>query len=201
MPVLSNAVSPSPIASRLGRHHIIDPYLRFYFRFLASRQDQLALGTQDQALAEITRHLIDFIGTHTWEELCREWVLRASAHDALPFLPDQVGSVWNRQAQVDVVGINWMQKTLILGECKWTLEPVERSTLVELTAKIGKIAPADGTWQVFLMGFSCSGWSRGATTYQAEITNEPASGANWRTVGMRLLDLADVDHDLAAWSL
>lgn len=188
-------------ASRLGRHHIIDPYLRFYFRFLASRQDQLALGIQDQALAEITRHLIDFIGTHTWEELCREWVLRASAHDALPFLPDQVGSAWNRQAQVDVVGINWMQKTLILGECKWTLEPVERSTLVELTAKIGKIAPPEGTWRVFLVGFSRSGWSRGAAAYQAEIMNEPATGANWRTVGVRLLDLADVDRDLTAWSL
>jgi len=55
---------------RSGHYHISDPYLRFYFRFLAGRQAQLALGVQDQALAEISRHMIDFIGTHTWEELC-----------------------------------------------------------------------------------------------------------------------------------
>lgn len=188
-------------ASRAGRHHISDPYLRFYFRFLASRQDQLALGVQDQALAEISRHLLDFIGTHTWEELCREWVLRASAYGALPFLPDQVGSAWNRQAQVDVVGVNWMQKTIILGECKWTLGPVERSVLVELTAKANQIVPSEGTWRVFLLGFARSGWSDGAMAYQAEIAQQPATGPNWRTVGMRLLDLTELDHDLAAWSV
>ena len=51
--------------SRLGRYHITDPYLRFYYRFLANRQTQLALGVQEQSLAEIKRHLRDFIGANT----------------------------------------------------------------------------------------------------------------------------------------
>ncbi|MBK9233790.1 MAG: helix-turn-helix transcriptional regulator [Anaerolineae bacterium] len=55
--------------SRLGRYHIVDPYLRFYYRFLANRQTQLALGVQEQSLAEIKRHLRDFIGANTWEDL------------------------------------------------------------------------------------------------------------------------------------
>ena len=109
-----------PQAKRSGRHFITDPFLRFYFRFLSRRQVQLALGVQDQALKEIKHHLIDFIGTHTWEELCQEWVLRAGAREKLPFLPDQVGSAWTKNAQVDVVGINSMEKTLLLGECKWS---------------------------------------------------------------------------------
>ncbi len=95
---------------RSGRHFITDPFLRFYFRFLSRRQVQLALGVQDQALKEIKRHLIDFIGTHTWEELCQEWVLRAGAREKLLFLLDQVGSAWTKNAQVDVVGINSMEK-------------------------------------------------------------------------------------------
>lgn len=97
--------------SRAGRYHITDPYLRFYFRFLASRQDQLALRIQDQALAEISRHMIDFIGKYTWEELCREWTSRAGVAGALPCLPNEVGSAWNAAAQVDVVGINSMEKS------------------------------------------------------------------------------------------
>ena len=90
--------------TRLGRYHITDPYLRFYYRFLAERQAQLAMGIQQQALNEVKEHLIDFIGMHTWEELSREWLLRASQQDILPFMPDQVGSVWTKKAQVDVQG-------------------------------------------------------------------------------------------------
>jgi len=46
-----------PPSSRKGRHHITDPFLRFYYRFLSQRQAQLALGVQDQALIEIKKHL------------------------------------------------------------------------------------------------------------------------------------------------
>ena len=187
--------------SRTGRHHITDPYLRFYFRFLAARQQQFALKIQDQALAEISRHLIDFIGTHTWEELCREWVLRAGAAGKLPFMPDEVGSAWNRTAQVDVVGINTMEKTLILGECKWTLEAAPRKVIAELVEeKTARIVPEQGRWQVYFLGFSRSGWSSGATAYAAELQQAPPSGENWTCAGLRLVDLSQVDSDLAMWS-
>jgi len=187
--------------SRLGRHHITDPYLRFYYRFLAARQRQFALNIQDQALSEITRHLIDFIGAHTWEEICREWTLRASAQSGLPFTPDEVGSAWNRSVQIDVAGINTMEKTLVLGECKWTLEAADRKVMANLVEeKIARIIPKLGQWRVYLLGFSRSGWTSGALAYQAEIQHTPVRGENWVTAGMRLLDLAQVDEDLAQWS-
>ncbi len=112
-----------------------DPFLRFYYRFLARRQSQLALGVDEQALEEIKRHLLDFIGTYTWEELCQEWLLRTTGHARLPFLPDQVGGAWTRKAQVDVVGINSMEKTCILGECKWSPKPMDRNVLETLMKK------------------------------------------------------------------
>jgi AAA+ ATPase superfamily predicted ATPase len=193
-------------SSRLGRYHITDPYLRFYYRFLATRQAQLALGVQDQALAEIKRHLVDFIGTHTWEELCREWLLRLPAHAGaggysdLPFVPDQVGSAWTPKVQVDVVGINAMEKTLILGECKWSPMPVERSTLRELVAKTPDIVPKKGKWSVYYLGFAHGGWTGEAMTFAGSLAQSRESKANWRTVGMRLLDLAQVDADLVRWT-
>lgn len=187
--------------SRTGRHHITDPYLRFYFRFLAGRQHQFALKIQDQALAEISRHLIDFIGTYTWEELCREWVLRAGAFGALPFMPDAVGSAWNRTVQIDVVGINTMEKTLILGECKWTLEAPPRKVITELVEeKATRIIPEQGHWRVYFLGFSRSGWSSSALTYATTIEQTPPSGKNWICAGLRLLDINQIDTDLAAWS-
>ena len=100
-------------SSRHGRYHVTDPYLRFYYRFLADRQAQLAMGEADMVLAEIKKHLLDFIATHTWEELCREWTLRAGARGLLDLAVDQVGSGWTKQAQVDVVALNSMEKTLM----------------------------------------------------------------------------------------
>jgi len=195
------SVTESP-KSRLGRHHITDPYLRFYFRFLAARQSQFALHIQDQALAEITRHLIDFIGTHTWEELCREWVLRAGALGHLPFMPDEVGSAWNRSVQIDVAGINRMEKTLILGECKWTLEAADRNVMVNLVdEKSTQLVPKQGHWRIYFLGFSRSGWTSDAQAYQEEIRRKAVKGENWVSSGMNLLDLSQVDADLVLWSI
>jgi AAA+ ATPase superfamily predicted ATPase len=186
--------------SRKGRYHITDPYLRFYYRFLATRLAQMALGVSNQALAEIKQHLLDFIGTHTWEELCREWVLRAAAHGKLPFAPDQVGSLWTSRIQIDVAGINRRAKTLILGECKWSPHPTGEGVLKELVAKTDQAIPSTpkrATWPVFYLGFSRGGWSDAAMTYARQCRE---SGSNWKGEGMRLLDIKVLDADLIRWS-
>lgn len=137
-------------------------------------------------------------GKYTWEEICREWVLRAGAAGILPYLPDKVGSVWNARAQVDVVGINFMEKSIMLGECKWTLKPADRSVLAELVEKkAGLVIPAKGDWKVHFLGFSRSGWTSGALEYQDEINRQPPCGSNWAASGMRLVDLEELDEDMA----
>ena len=161
-----------------------------------SKRDQVALGIQEPALAEISRQMVDFIGAHTWEELCQEWVLRAGANGASPFMPDGVGSAWNKQFQIDVAGINRMEKTLILGECKWGQNAIERPVLSNLVEKASQIVPPQGKWRVYFLGFSRSGWTSGAYAFRDEIEKMPISGGNWQSVGMRLLDLDQVDHDL-----
>ena len=189
------------VRSRQSRYHISDPYLRFYYRFLASCQTQLALGIQDPALAEIKRHLLDFIGTHTWEELCREWVLRAGAAGKLPFLVDQVGSYWGKTAQVDVVGINKMEKTLILGECKWSPKQMGGAVLAALSRKTATVVPAQGKWQVAYVGMARGGWSTDAERVASRLIDDSVeNGRNWRVSQMILVDLAEIDQDLSDWA-
>jgi hypothetical protein len=116
-------------------------------------------------------------------------------------MSDQVGSAWNSKAQVDVVGINSMEKTLVLGECKWTLSSNERKVMTELIEqKAAKIIPARGSWNVFFLGFSRSGWTSGSLTYQQEIDQQPVQGENWVSAGMRLLTLNELDDDLTRWT-
>jgi AAA+ ATPase superfamily predicted ATPase len=194
LPITDKAVS------RSGRHFITDPFLRFYFRFLSRRQAQIAMGVQDQALEEIKKHLVDFIGTHTWEELCREWLLRATGHHVLPIMPDQVGSIWNRDAQIDVAGINSMEKTLILGECKWDRHPIDLGVLMGLISKTDKIVPKEGNWRVYYLGFARCGWTQEARAFSESLPKAKVKGQNWRAVGMLLKDLEQIDSDLNEWT-
>lgn len=188
-------------SSRLGRHYITDPFLRFYYRFLSRRQSQLALGIDDQTLAEIKKHLVDFIGTYTWEELCREWLLRATGQKILPFLPDQVGSTWNRQAQIDVAGVNFMEKTLILGECKWDRHSMDLDVLRKMIEKTDKVLPADGQWKVFYVGFARSGWTADAIQFAKGMKNAKVQGSRWEAAGMLLRTLNEVDAELDSWTV
>ncbi len=191
--------------SRFGRYAIADPFLRFYFRFVASRLSQIALGQNMQASEELRKHWVDFIGTYTWEEICREWVLRASnISGTLPLYPDQIDSAWTKVAQVDVVGVNFMKKHLILGECKWTNQREKASVLRELVeSKTESIIPP-GAWQVFFLGFSKEGWNEHASAYAVIINKTKPEGkagvSQWQVIGMKLLSLTDIDTDLATWS-
>jgi uncharacterized protein len=189
-----------PPSSRKGRHHITDPFLRFYYRFLSQRQAQLALGVQGQALVEIKKHLTDFIGMHTWEELCREWLIRASGKNTLPFLPDQTGSIWNRDAQIDVAGINNMEKTLYLGECKWNRQKTGAAVLKNLIDKTELVLPKNGSWKVFYLGFARGGWTETAIKF-AETEAPKSQGKKWQVAGILLRTLDQVDGELQEWTI
>jgi hypothetical protein len=67
--------------------------------------------------------------------------------------------------------------------------------------KATQVMPVHGLWRVYFLGFSRNGWTSGALSYAAEIQQAPPAGENWTCAGLRLLDLAEVDHDLAAWSV
>jgi hypothetical protein len=188
-------------SSRAGRHVITDPFLRFHYRFIQSRLTQFEMGEIDQTLEELQKHMVDFIGAYTWDEICREWTIRASNRGILPLYPDRVESDWGKDYQVDVFGINTMKKHLILGECKWTRERGKAAILHELVEKkTPKVVPPSSNWQVYFLGFSREGWNENAAEYARNIAQMCPSETNWQILGMRLLTLVDVDADLHEWA-
>lgn len=143
-----------PDKSRQGRYVITDPYLRFYYRFLAPHRSAIEQGRVKQVTSLLYDHLLDFIGTHTFEELCREWVSVKAEMGEFPFLPEQTGSFWSKQAQVDVLAINWRTKDILLGECKWGQQAVGREVIQTLVEKTDKVLPGQVNWQVHYAFFA-----------------------------------------------
>jgi uncharacterized protein len=186
--------------SRKSRYHVTDPFLRFYYHYLSAHKTQLALGGQQEAFDNIERTWPAFLETNTWQELCHEWLLRASINGDLPFSILEVGSAWLGAIDVDVVGLNWEKREIILGCCLWRDEPADVGDLQELVGKTSTIVPAKGKWSVAYIGFAANGWTPGAHSYANGITRSGAFGENWKPVWSKLLDLQTVDDDLVRLS-
>ncbi|MDY7075910.1 MAG: ATP-binding protein [Chloroflexota bacterium] len=169
-------------SSRNSRYHLADPYLRFYFRFI-----QPNLGLVEQELTDllwqrIAEQFRAFVGLTAFENLCREWTLVQARAGQLPFPPEIVGSHWSKNAQVDVVALNWREQAILLGECKWGVDSVERSVVRELVDKTPHVVP-DEDWNVHYALFARAGFT-------------DAARAEAEAAGARLVDLATLDAGL-----
>jgi len=152
--------------SRQGRYHLSDAYFRFYFRFLAPHHDALAFEP-DWVMRQIQQGLRGFVGQTAFEELARQWVAQQGRAGRLGFRPEVVGSHWSRAVQVDVVAINWQEKAILLGECRWGVDAVGRDVVRELledkTPRVLKDLPDSGSgWQIHHTLFARAGFSEAA---------------------------------------
>jgi AAA+ ATPase superfamily predicted ATPase len=173
--------------SRRGRYHLLDPYFRFYFRFLAPYTEDLSYRPE-QVVPRIREGLRAFVGLTAFEELSRQWVAEQSRAGALPFEVREVGSHWSRQVQVDVVAVNWTDHAILLGESKWGDNAVGQGVIRDLieakTPKVLKDLPGGGAdWQVHYAFFARAGFT--------EPARNQAGAAN-----AYLVDLTRLDTDL-----
>jgi AAA+ ATPase superfamily predicted ATPase len=173
--------------ARSGRYHLSDPYFRFYFRFIAPYQDEVAYRPE-RVLPRIREGLRAFVGATAFEELSRQWVTVQGQAGQLPFEVQEVGSHWSRGAQVDVVAVNWAERAILLGECKWGTDVVGQRVVRELvetkTPKVLEVLPDEGVgWKVTYALFARVGFTDAA---RREAAAHEAL----------LVDLARLDQDL-----
>jgi AAA+ ATPase superfamily predicted ATPase len=173
--------------SRSGRYHLLDPYFRFYVRFLDPHQEDLAYRPEI-VLPRIREGLRAFVGLTAFEELSRAWVAQQGQAGKLPFKVQEVGSHWSRHVQVDVVAVNWQERAILLGECKWGSGTVNRAAIRELlevrTTKVLKDLPDEGAgWNAHHVLFARAGFTTAARTDAAASE-------------VQLVDLKRLDADL-----
>jgi AAA+ ATPase superfamily predicted ATPase len=169
-------------STKISRYHLVDPYLRFYFRFIDPNAELVEQELSTTLWNRISDQFRAFVGMTAFEDLCRQWTLVQARANALPMQPELVGSHWSTQAQVDVVAINWHEKAILLGECKWGANPVGRKVIRELVEKTPLVIPGEG-WKVHYVFFARAGFT-------------PAAQAEAQAIDAILVDLEDLDEDL-----
>lgn len=123
-----------PPKVRNVRYRILDPLLRFWFRFIYPHTSAIAqIGAQQAAVRLIQPSLESYFGG-CFEALCREALPVIYAREGVS-APFAVGSYWDTQVQIDVVGVRqdgWVD----LGECKWGTVKSLASVSHELEMKV-----------------------------------------------------------------
>jgi hypothetical protein len=165
-----------------SRYHLRDPYLRFYFRFIEPNLELIELDLTNALWQRIADQFRAFVGLTAFEDLCREWTLTQARIGNLSFIPEVVGSHWDKDAQIDVVALNWQAQEILLGECKWGTERIGRAVIRGLVSKSSKVVPGDD-WQVHYVFFARAGFTDAACAEAEEV-------------GAQLVDLAVLDADL-----
>ncbi|MCE7989141.1 MAG: ATP-binding protein [Caldilinea sp. CFX5] len=170
-----------------GRYVLDDAYLRFYFRFLAANRVLLEQGLLNRLWELISEGLRAFVGQTAFEEICRTWVLEQAIAGRLSFIPDAVGRHWSTDCEIDVVAINWRERKILLGECKWgaNLVGVEviRSLIEERGPRVLARLGEEG-WQITYAFFARTGFTAAAQERAA-------------VDGALLLNLQTIDMDLS----
>lgn len=86
-----------------------------------------------------------------FEEVTRQWLVRANRTGELPFAASRFGTWWGanpgtrRQTDIDVIAANPTNKTILLGECKWKNELNVAQTVETLRERTGLVPGYDRT--------------------------------------------------------
>jgi len=123
-----------------SRYFLRDPYLRFHYRFVDPNLDLIEQGLTRRLWESVQDNFRAFVAD-AFEDLCRAWTLAQAQAGRLPFEPEVVGAHWARNAQVDVVAVNWRPRRILMGEAKWGEGPVGREVIRELVEKTPKVIP------------------------------------------------------------
>lgn len=103
--------------NRHVRYELLDPLLRFWYRFVFPNLSALELRGPEATFRELIRpHLESYLGL-AFERLAREALIEIYRRDQV-MSSFEIGEYWSRDVQIDLVGLRG-DGVVDLGECKW----------------------------------------------------------------------------------
>ena len=180
------ATETQPQKSKRGLYQIDDHFLRFWFRYIHPNQGALDLGLADAILEQRVRPDLDNFAAAAFEEAAQACLARLARQGRLSFLPERIGSWWNRETEIDVLAINRAESSALVGECNWSTKPVGVNVLDALKCKAQILARESGIEKIQYALFSRSGFT-------------PALEIQAKNEGVALLTVDDLLKDRPAW--
>lgn len=147
-----------PDKGRKGRYIICDPFLNFYFHFISPYLQDIEKDRFDGIIKNLHNNFDSYIGKYIFETLSQEWLATLADKDGLSFRPERIGSYWDKETQIDIMGVNHHDQAMILGEAKWTNQKMGIEVLNHLEEKAKRLMKQNGYYYRLAL-FSRSGFT------------------------------------------
>ena len=116
--------------SKKGLYKINDNYIAFWFRFVYPYKDFLEIENTAYVLDVIKNKFIQNHMSYVYEDICREKLFETYMKKIR-----RVGKWWNKNTEIDIVGVNDDEKFAVFAECKYKNNKVGVDVLNALMEK------------------------------------------------------------------
>lgn len=124
---------PIPEKSKKGSYSLEDNFLRFYFSFIYPNNSLIKGGNID-ALFQQHGEVLAQLVSKVYEETTLEFISQASIDGFLPHF-EQKGRWWDKNEEIDLVGLNEQDNSILFVETKWSNKPIDAEVLGDLKRK------------------------------------------------------------------
>ena len=144
-----------PLKSKKGLYRITDKFFQFWFRFVFPRRSDIELGRSDELFLSIKKELPQYLGS-VYEKVAID-ILQNNTERY--FIPDAIGRWWDKNEEIDIVGINKNSGSILFGEVKWSEKPVGKNIYERLKETAKKVEWEKGKRKEYHCLFSKSGFT------------------------------------------
>lgn len=146
-----------------------DQMFRFWYAFIPKATSIIEIGQGDLYFDQVVKPQIHNYMGSVFEEMCRYYTLKEGICGAFGNTLTEVGTWWGTEillrgsekvqqsADIDVVGISELDKTAVLGECKFKKEKIDKNVYDTLLRRSAVIS---GKYRIIrFLFFSLSGYT------------------------------------------
>jgi len=124
----------NPAKSKKGLYRIKDNFFRFWFRFVFPQMSHIELDNYDLILENIRENFAVFC-SFVYERVALEILQQHITNGAIKKNFILFGKWWSKEIEIDLVAMDKDSHNILVGECKWTNQPVSHEVLKKLKSK------------------------------------------------------------------
>ncbi|MBB6062773.1 hypothetical protein HNP65_001225 [Thermosipho japonicus] len=150
----------NPQTSKKGIYKIKDNFLNFWFKFIYPYKSYIEIGNIDFVMNIIKKSFIERHVSFIFEDISREELIDLNLNDKLPVKLSKIGRWWDKNLEIDIVGVDKENKPILFGECKYTKKPVDLDVYYVLVEKSKKLLKDNNHNNLYFVFFSYNGYTK-----------------------------------------
>jgi len=144
-----------PLKSKKGLYRITDEFCQFWFKFLFPKRGELEINEFENVINNIRQGLDQHL-SFTYEKVTKE-ILLEQRSQIFPFT--KIGRWWEKEEEIDLVGINEETNEIMFTEVKWSERPVGTNIYASLKEKSRKVVWGQEGRKEYFCLFSKNGFT------------------------------------------